>query len=183
MDRLNMSLDDLIAAKQTAAKSNNNANKRNNAKAGAVRGGASVKQPVRSAPYAERPRSSEQRVKLNMPGAPVVQVLSHVQTSAPKQMSVFARLGKPPVSGTRVTFANLKASVKENDVRELCAALGEIKEIDFTVGRSGKNSAIVLFARRTDALTCVTNLNGTPPPSSSSLLHSIIERAPGFLFR
>jgi hypothetical protein len=165
MDRLNMSLDDLIAAKQTAAKNNSNANKKNNAKSGAVRGGASQKQPVRAVPYAERPKKTEQSVRLNMPGAPAVLVMSHVQTSAPKQMSVFARLGKPPMSGTRVTFSNLKSSVRENDVRELCAALGEIKEIDFTVGRSGKNSAIVLFARRSDALTCVTNLNGTHPSS------------------
>lgn len=149
MERLSMSLDDLMAARANGSKNN-----KSNKGGGAVRGRAK-QQAIRSTPYEERPRRKpDPVVRVNIPTPQ-----SH---AAPKQqhMSVFARLGKPPVSGTRVSFANLKPSVEENDVQDLCAAIGEIKDVELTVGRNGRNSAVVLFARRSDALSCVEKLNG-----------------------
>ena len=40
------------------------------------------------------------------------------------------------VSGTSVTFANLKPSVVEKDIQDLSAAIGEVKEVHLVVGRS-----------------------------------------------
>ncbi len=152
-----MSLDDIMTAKRSVVKNN----KQNKPKPTVVKSRASaavakVRQPART-PQVERPRREAQSsVRINMPGQPS-------RAAEKKPLSVFARMGKPPVSGTRVTFANLKSSVREEDLRELCSSMGEIKEVDFTVGRHGKNSAVVLFAKRSDALNCVSNLNGTAP--------------------
>lgn len=147
-----MSLDDLIAQKEK--KSSSGGNKRKNNDAGSARGPAK-KHAVRSAPYENRPRKSEAPVQKMTFRAP--QVDSNEKN---QNLSVFARIGKPIVSGTSVTFANLKASVVEKDIHDLSTAIGEVKEVQFLVGRSGKNTATVLFARRSDALSCVTKLNG-----------------------
>lgn len=146
-----MSLDDLIAQKDKKASSG--ANKRKNNDAGPARGPAK-KHAVRSAPYESRPRRSE---------APKQQMSFRPQADSNERnqnLSVFARIGKPVVSGTNVTFANLKPSVVEKDIQDLSAAIGEVKEVHLLVGRSGRNTATVLFARRSDALSCVTKLNG-----------------------
>lgn len=148
-----MSLDDLIAQKEK--KSFSGANKRKSNDAGPARGPAK-KHAVRSAPYENRPRRSEAPAQQMSFRAP--QVVSSERT---QNLSVFARIGKPVVSGTSVTFANLKPSVVEKDIQDLSTAIGEVKEVQLVVGRSGRNTATVLFARRSDALTCVTKLNGT----------------------
>lgn len=142
-----MSLDDMIAAKSATVPKGG---KRNFKRTGPVKSASNKKHTVRAVPHLDRSRKPDFVAKITQPQ----------QVAAKPQLSVFARLGKPPVSGTRVNFSNLKSSVRENDLRELCSALGEIKEVDFMVGKNGKNSAIVLFARRSDALTCVSNLNG-----------------------
>lgn len=149
MDRLSMSLDDLMASRAKEAKNKKPVN------SGGVRN-QKKQSNVRSAPYEDRPRRNPE---------PVVRVQERhaAQSNAPpkqQHLSVFARLGKPPVSGTRVTFANLKDSVEESDLQDLCAAIGEVKDVELTAGRNGRNSAVVLFSRRSDALTCVEKLNG-----------------------
>lgn len=81
-------------------------------------------------------------------------------------VSVFARLGKQPVSGTRVTFDNLHKSVTISDLKDLSAVIGEVKDIEFSQsasnvgGGKGKKVAVVLFARRSDALSCIEKYNG-----------------------
>lgn len=145
-----MSLDDLMASRAKEAKNKKPVN------SGAVRN-QKKQGNNRSAPYEERrQRKPEPVVRVQQP--------QPVQSNAPpkqqQHLSVFARLGKPPVSGTRVTFANLKESVEASDLQDLCAAIGEIKDVELTAGRIGRNSAVVLFSRRSDALTCVEKLNG-----------------------
>lgn len=141
-----MSLDDLIANKVSAG---SDKRRNDNNHSGPARGGHK-KQSVRSAPYEDRQRRND---------APVRRVPQ--ENSNNQQLSVFARIGKPLVSGTSVTFANLKASVGEKDIQDLCSAIGEVKEVELSSGRTGKNTATVLFARRSDATTCVTKLNGS----------------------
>lgn len=153
-----MSLDDVIARKEKEASSGSN-NRNNNRKSGSARGPPKKHAAVvRQAPRDDRPRRLELPVRNDARSA---QVASNRQNQTQSQnLSVFARIGKPAVSGTRVTFANLKSSVAEKDIQDLCGAIGEIKEVELTNGRSGRNTAVVLFARRSDALTCVTKLNG-----------------------
>mmetsp|Transcript_28354 Transcript_28354/g.64183 ORF Transcript_28354/g.64183 Transcript_28354/m.64183 type:complete len:503 (+) Transcript_28354:138-1646(+) len=82
------------------------------------------------------------------------------QQQQSQKMSVFARLGSGPVSGTRVTLKDLKSSVGSNDVTELCATIGEVKDVEiFSAGGQSK-TAIVVFAKRTDAISCVEKFNG-----------------------
>lgn len=167
MERINMSLDDIMASKRSAGKnSKQDKPKPKVIKSKSSASGAKVRQPTRAS-QPDRPRrddrprrESESNVRINMPG-------QQSRVAEKQTLSVFARMGKPPVSGTRVTFANLKPSVREEDLRELCMSMGELKEVDFTVGRGGRNSAIVLFARRSEALNCVSSLNGTAPRHSS----------------
>lgn len=156
MERINMSLDDIMAAKRSAPKATK-ANKpmpKPKVVKSAPSGVAKVRQPVRVS-------QNEPTVRINKPG-------QQSRAAENKSLSVFARMGKPPVSGTRVTFANLKSSVREEDLRELCSSMGEIKDADFTQGRGGRNSAVVLFARRSEALNCVASLNGTRPSPHGS---------------
>lgn len=159
-----MSLDDLIAQKEKKVFSGSNKRKSNDD--GPARGPAK-KHAVRSAPYENRPRRTEAPVRQMAFRAP--QATSNERN---QNLSVFARIGKPIVSGTSVTFANLKPSVVEKDIQDLSTAIGEVKEVQTTVGRSGRNTATVLFARRSDALTCVAKLNGTNNNNSSFLIFS-----------
>lgn len=158
-----MSLDDVIARKEKSASTAGN--KRNNGKkTGPARGPPKKQTPARQAAREDRPRRE----------IPVQNAARTAQVSSNRQnLSVFARIGKPPVSGTSVTFANLKSSVAEKDIEDLCGAVGEVKEVELTNGRSGRNTAKVLFARRSDALTCVTKLNGKRP-ILAALIHGII---------
>jgi RNA recognition motif-containing protein len=164
MERINMSLDDIMASKRAEAKTtkqNKSKPKPKVVKSNASARVAKVRQPPR-APQNERPvRVAESSVRINKPGQQAV-------GNNNRALSVFSRMGKPPVSGTRVTFANLKPSVREEDVRELCSSMGEIKDVEFSQGRGGKNTAIVLFARRSEALNCVGQLNGTQNLSRST---------------
>ena len=164
MNPMSMSLDDVIAAKAAGAKRQNNSSRKpntggNNNHVGAVRG--NKKQNLRSAPYEDRPRRDHGDFNNNH-SAHVVHVVQQQQQPqvAKSNMSVFARLGSAPASGTRVSFSNLKASVDADDLRELCNAVGEIKDVDVSVARGGKISAVVLFARRSDATNCVSKFNG-----------------------
>jgi hypothetical protein len=45
-------------------------------------------------------------------------------------------------------------------MEELCKTVGEIKDLIIVCGRSGLKSAEIVFARRSDALTCVSKYNG-----------------------
>jgi hypothetical protein len=43
----------------------------------------------------------------------------------------------------------------------LCRAVGEVKDIDVSFGKGGRmNAVVVLFARRSDAVSCVEKFNG-----------------------
>lgn len=193
MDRLLMSLDDIMAAKNKEFKEKA-ANKRaaNNTKVGNMKTNMNKNNTnQRSTPYLETNPSRSivipiiKKVPINhyVDDRPVVKIIQ--PTPQPQQMivtktvvkkpieqkaattavSVFARLGKQPVSGTRVTFDNLQKSVTISDLRELSAAIGEVKDIEFSqsvssVGGKGKKVAVVLFARRSDALSCIEKYNG-----------------------
>eukprot|EP00597_Dinobryon_sp_UTEXLB2267_P018772 CAMPEP_0201097682 /NCGR_PEP_ID=MMETSP0812-20130820/6732_1 /ASSEMBLY_ACC=CAM_ASM_000668 /TAXON_ID=98059 /ORGANISM="Dinobryon sp., Strain UTEXLB2267" /LENGTH=362 /DNA_ID=CAMNT_0047352719 /DNA_START=8 /DNA_END=1096 /DNA_ORIENTATION=- len=94
--------------------------------------------------------------------APTQRLLSQPSVTAapPKSSSVFARLGTPQPSGTKVIFSSLVSSVEPNDMEELCKTVGEIKDIVIKANWAGNKSAEVLFARRSDAISCVAKFNG-----------------------
>jgi len=93
------------------------------------------------------------------PAVSLVGPASSISTTAAKanHASVFNRLGS---TGTYVLFNNLKRSVEEADIIELCRAVGEIKDIKFTINFPGNNYARVLFAYERDATACVAKYNG-----------------------
>lgn len=54
-------------------------------------------------------------------------------------------------------------------MEELCKTVGEIKDIVIKANWSGQKSAEVIFARRSDAVSCVSKFNGTVfPPSDEN---------------
>lgn len=79
-----------------------------------------------------------------------------IGTSGPSNSSVFGRLGK---AGTVVVFRNLKRSVLQSDIQELCRAVGEVKEIHMQVEK-GLSVARVTFANDRDATACVAKYHG-----------------------
>lgn len=120
----------------------------------------------------DRPRSQNNSHRLVQPTA---QHFQHVNTEVPDVtssgagLSIFERIGTkktsaagPVVSGTSVTISNLNAEISIADLSELCSTIGEVKSVDLDiVSRPGaKKSGRVLFARRSDAITCVTKFNG-----------------------
>jgi hypothetical protein len=103
------------------------------------------------------------------PSQPVPNFASYQHQSQPSQgsvpLSIFERVGStatpkhpPRPSGTSVTISNLNSNITISDLSELCGTVGEVKsvEIDDPVpGSGGKKVSRVLFARRSDALSCV----------------------------
>jgi hypothetical protein len=72
--------------------------------------------------------------------------------------TVFERLGR---AGTVVIFQNLKRSVEQGDIVELCRAVGDIKEVHYHVDpKSGFGMARAIFANERDAAACVAKYNG-----------------------
>ena len=210
MDRLSMSLDQIMAAKGKEMKEKAAAHKKvvitnNHAKIGNIKSNLNkTTSNQRSTPYLETNPSRSvvvptikkvvpnntvnyaydkpTAVKIIQPTqqyvAPIVNKsvtvarVPIVEQKTTTSSSVFARLGKQPISGTRVTFNNLQNSVTESDLRELSTAIGEVKDVEFSTtassgGVRGKKIAVVLFARRSDALSCIEKYNGK---SSSMLL-------------
>jgi RNA recognition motif-containing protein len=88
-----------------------------------------------------------------------------VETEVSKQRrpSVFARLGgetaAPIISGTYVIFENLNSNIIEDDLRELCMSVGEIKSITLNQAHGSLKRAEVVFARRSSALECITKFH------------------------
>lgn len=58
------------------------------------------------------------------------------------------------------------------DMEELCKTVGEIKDITIKAHLTGGKSAEVIFARRSEALACVSKFNG--PKEFSLALHKHI---------
>lgn len=91
--------------------------------------------------------------------------ISEAEEDAKLRPSVFSRLGgeaqsNPPISGTYVIFENLNSNIIEDDIKDLCTSVGEIKSISFSkVQRSALNRAEVIFARRSAALECITKFH------------------------
>jgi len=194
MDRLSMSLDDIMAAKSKDFKEKKFLNKVptvTSSKVGNIKTNLNkANTNQRSTPYLETnptrnvviPIIKKVPISKNinfMDDRPTVKIIQPTQQQQQQQIvvtktavlkqpieqkvstSVFARLGKQPVSGTRVTFDNLNRSVTESDLRELSVAIGEVKDIEYSqVAGKGKKVAVVLFARRSDALSCIEKYNG-----------------------
>lgn len=169
-----MSLDQLIEKNQENKKSNfgnrknikggNNRNNRSNDKPKSF-GAAPKKQHNNDSddrnaePYVRRPVEVRQPLiyrPLKIVSSSERERIQQPNAASSGSNSVFARLGKQPASGTYVHFSNLKKSVEGRDLEELCGSVGEVKEVE----KSGTGVAKVLFARRTDAVTCVSKFNG-----------------------
>lgn len=75
-------------------------------------------------------------------------------SSSPSSSTVFQRLG----SGTAlVKFENLKSTVAQADIAELCGSVGRVKDVRLT---RGEGVAVVTFERSADAEACVKQYNG-----------------------
>ncbi len=119
-------------------------------------------QPTNNAPQRQMKVVTIERPKIIKPD----HVQSQVQSTS--QSSVFDRLGK---SGVAVIFRNLKRSVQQPDVYELCRAVGDVKEVQLHhEGSLGVARAI--FSNDRDAAACVAKYHGKLS-MISSLIYSI----------
>jgi hypothetical protein len=90
---------------------------------------------------------------------PRVVETSHARGGVPSTgSSVFNRLGSD--EKTIVVFDNLRATVSERDVRDLCSSKGKITDVFLLNHPSGTKSARVSFENADDARKCVAEYNG-----------------------
>jgi hypothetical protein len=86
--------------------------------------------------------------------------------NASEKFSIFERIGSkgssaPVVSGTSVTISNLNVDISLNDVKELCATIGETKDVKWVSPKGSRfKEARAIFAKKSDAVTCVKQLHG-----------------------
>ena len=92
----------------------------------------------------------------------VVQVRRERDESPPvrERSSVFDRLGtvdsvRKDVSGTKVAISGLTSAVTTTDITQLCESIGEVKNV-----LKKSNSADVVFARRSDAMSAIKKFHG-----------------------
>jgi hypothetical protein len=140
-DRLSMSLDAIIQEKKTSNPKPNDRNKKY--AGGKARGASGSREQRKHVPYLDR----------TVDEAPAERhVAKSSQPNSNKGGGIFSRIGT--VGGT-VAFSNLKFSVTENDMKELCSAVGSVTEI-----KMGKGAAQVTFSKKAEANNCVERYNG-----------------------
>lgn len=159
-----MSLDQLI---ETNHKSKQQNKKNNGNKAGGKNFGAAKKPSVNPnaddrnvQPYSQKEVSHKQPltyrpIKVGGGEQKTTFSVNFGNAGNNSKSSVFDRVGRPQ-SGTFVKFTNLGKSVATSDLQELCASIGELKDVQKPSGGVAK----VLFARRSDANACVAKYNG-----------------------
>lgn len=89
---------------------------------------------------------------------PRVVETSHARGVPSTGSSVFNRLGSD--EKTIVVFDNLRSTVSERDVRDLCSSMGKITDVFLQNHPSGTKSARVSFEKVDDARKCVAEYNG-----------------------
>lgn len=161
-EKLNLSLEDIIAKNRQATKKP--FNKKSAAKAKPV-----VAKVKRSAKISRDDstvviRKPGVNVPIDAPAPSRKQITSGKLVSAsngPKK-SIFDRVGVVTPSGTKVIIANLNSNVTAADIAELCGTVGETKRVDVRFDKQGRSlgTAEVLFARQSDAMSCVKKFNG-----------------------
>ena len=147
MDRMSLSLDEILASRQKETKKQGNKKPQHQPAKAAKQTKTVIKQPF------DVNVKKTQGVRVNKP---VVTVAT---------TSIFDRLGnnsKNQSHGTAVLISNLNTDITAGEIAELCGRNGEIKKVEIKYNGSGKSlgSAEVVFAKQTDATECVKQLHG-----------------------
>ena len=182
MNKLSMSLDEVIAQKEKAQRSSKPARgggrgSRAQPSVGPAKGNQNRKRNLRPEPYGRNEHDDRGKPSRNLGRGissetivqpfhvaqnpvrhqPAVAPKAHHELQQTSRSSVFSRLGK---GGTRVLFKNLRDSVEANDVRELCGTVGDVGDVSLQKEGNGRRSATVVFPKHNDAVTCATKFNG-----------------------
>ena len=143
MDRLGKSLDEIIASRPKPSRGykGGRGGGRGADKAGR-RGGN--KQSDKTVFHSDKKRGKVKNSSEAVVRNPIVkkQMVDRVGKAA--VVSIFDRLGTPS-SGTRVVFANLKSDIVSSDIAELCSNIGEVKQVDVILNKSGRSTVMLLF--------------------------------------
>jgi len=159
MDKLSMSLDDMIKSNVKVKKNKTPVGKK--ATGGAAKKIAANKvKPVKKVatpkkPGVSRPVIAKPRAKA---GAKVVARI------APAVAKAVARQPLALTTGTRVKVANLGNDVSAEDIKQLFSEMGELKSHELLTHPNGKSKgvAFVVYKKRADAENVVAKYNGVP---------------------
>jgi len=118
--------------------------------------------PIRRPNTARRAINRSGPVQLKGRGA--FREFANEKTQSGQKSSILDRLGNrsdEKVSGTKVEVSNLKYDILEDDLNVLFGTIGEVKSCQIQYDRSGRSlgNATVMFARRSDAIKAVQELN------------------------
>jgi hypothetical protein len=153
MDRLDKSLDDLIAAKPRSGEGINN-NKSKSSSSRQQQSGGKVKgndrrverqqqsQPYRSVSTAIEPIKIVRKPLVITRSVPVQERELSAPVPTANRGNILSRVGggsgPAPMSGTAVEFSNLNADIRASDIAELCGTVGETKKVEMKYDASGK---------------------------------------------
>lgn len=150
MDRMNLSLDQIMATKPKPAKAKK------------------VKAVVKAKKNTPVKAKRATKDKVSRP-APVKKPsfrLTAVKAPAVASASIFTRLGNPGnskgPSGSLVVISKLNRDITASDIAELVGRSGETRRVELKYDSNGRSvgMAEVLFAKQSDAVGCVKLLNG-----------------------
>lgn len=143
MDRLDQSLDSIIAARPKPERGPKKGGRGGTGGRGNKQGSKTVFRSSEKKGSGKVKASSD--VVIRKPG--MKKQISARIGNAGATRSVFDRLGsgasaQSGVSGTLVKFANLKTDIVSADIAELCSSVGEVKQVDVILNKSGRSTVI-----------------------------------------
>lgn len=156
MDRMNLSLDEIMAAKPKPAK-----------KIAVKAKGKTVAKAKKNTPVKASRVTKEKASKTTGPAVKKPTFTkTTVKAPAVTSASIFTRLGNAGAanapSGALVLLSKLNRNITASDIAELVSRSGETRRVELKYDNNGRplGKAEVLFAKQSDAVGCVKMLNG-----------------------
>ena len=148
MDRLGKSLDEIIASRPKSSRGGKGGRGggRGGNKPGGGRGGN--KESAKTVFHSDRRGGKVKLSSETVIRKPFVKKAIADRVGKAASVSIFDRLGTGPsshgggISGTQVVFANLKSDIVSSDIAELCSNVGEVKQVDIILNKSGRSTVI-----------------------------------------
>lgn len=145
MDRLGQSLDDIIASRPKQDRGNKKGGR------GGGRGGS--KQGTKVVFRSEKKVGKVKATSQTVIRQPFVKKQITERVGKVSTGSIFDRLGTGApapksniVSGTQVLFANLRPDIVSGDIAELCGTVGEVKQVDIILNKSGRSTVMSIIS-------------------------------------
>jgi hypothetical protein len=152
MDRLGQSLDDIIASRPKPDRGAKKGGGRGGV--GGRGGGGGSKQSAKVVFRSEKKSGKVKAASHTVIRQPFVKKQIVERVGKASAGSIFDRLGTGApaskanaVSGTQVMFANLRPDIVSGDIAELCGTVGEVKQVDIILNKSGRSTVMMSFLR------------------------------------